>query len=126
MARLGKSKRSESRSEMANTTRMSKSAKSALPYAQRLIGDKDAQAQLRTAYTKLREAYGRAAGKPARKAAEDKKLQRSLGEAAESIRSAVGSLQQPPRKRRRRRGARVLVLALLAGGAVLAAKQASS
>lgn len=102
--------------------RKSRSARSAMPYAQRLIADQYVQDQLRNAFVKLRDVYGRAARQQGR-AAEDKQLYGSLREAATSIRRAVGAIQEPPKPKHR--GRRVLVLALLAGGAALLAKQAS-
>ena|SRR5205807_4645481 len=105
-------------------SRSARSARSAMPYAQRLMADQFVQDQLRNAFVKLREAYGRAARHPG-KAADDKQLYGSVREAATSIRRAVGAIQQPPPKPKHR-GRRVFVLALLAGGAALLAKQASS
>jgi hypothetical protein len=104
-------------------SRSARSARSAMPYAQRLMGDQYVQDQLRNAFVKLRDVYGRAARQQGR-AAEDKQLYGSLREAATSIRRAVGAIQEPPPKPKHR-GRRVLVLALLAGGAALLAKQAS-
>jgi hypothetical protein len=101
-----------------------RTARSAMPYAQRLIGDEYIQDQLRNAFVKLRDVYGRAARHPG-KAAEDKQLYGSLREAVTSIRRAVGAIQEPPPKPKRR-GRQVLVLAMLATGAALLAKQASS
>jgi len=104
-------------------SRSARSARSAMPYAQRLMADQYVQDQLRNAFMKLREAYGRAARHPG-KAAEDKQLYGSVREAATSIRRAVGAIQEPPKPKRR--GRQVFVLALLATGAALLAKQASS
>jgi hypothetical protein len=104
-------------------TKGARKARSAMPYAQRLVGDQYVQDQLGNAYTKLRAVYARAARQPG-KAAEDKQLYGNLREAVTSIRRAVGAIQEPPPKPKRR-GRRVLVLATLAVGAALLAKQAS-
>lgn len=99
-------------------------ARSAIPYAQRLISDEYVQEQLSTALMKLQEVYARAARQRGR-AAEDKKLYDGLREAATSIRRAVGAIQEPPPKPKHR-GRRLAMLALAAAGAALLAKQASS
>ncbi len=108
---------------MAAKDRFSKASEAAQtarrhPYVQRLLHDRELRANLATAYTAARSAYGRISnGKPATKALmEDKKLQRELKQAVEALRDASSSLKQPPpRKRRRARGAGLLVL-MLAGG----------
>jgi hypothetical protein len=105
-------------------SRSARSTRSAMPYAQRLVGDQYVQDQLRNAAVKLRDVYMRAARQPG-KAAEDKQLYGNLREAVTSIRRAVGAIQQPPPKPKHR-GRRILVVALLGAGAALLAKQASS
>ena len=60
------------------------------PYVQRLIEDDDLREELRGAYESARKAYGRIDDKGPAKAFEDKKVQRDLKQAAESLKSAAG------------------------------------
>jgi ferric-dicitrate binding protein FerR (iron transport regulator) len=90
-------------------------AKSALPYARRLLEDEYVQEQLRSAAVALRTAYGRARAERA-DATEDKRLYGHVREAAISLRKATTALQRPkpaPRKRRFRKAA---TLAFALGG----------
>jgi hypothetical protein len=89
-------------------------------YVQRLVEDDELRDNLRTAYTSARKAYTRMSnGKgPVRAVTEDKKVQKELKEAANSLRDAAESLRGG-RRRKRRRG-RVLVLALVGAGLALA------
>jgi hypothetical protein len=88
------------------------------PYVQRLIEDDDLRANIREAFESARHAYTRIAnGKgPARALMEDKKVQRDLRKAAESMR--VASEQLRGRRRRKGKLRRLLVIALI--GAALA------
>lgn len=100
---------------MANSSR----AKSALPYAQRLLEDEYVQEQLREALTGLRNAYGRAARERAQ-AVDDKKLYGNLRRAATSIRNAtMAARPEPPPKRR---GRKLLIIGLAGTGAVMLAR----
>lgn len=94
----------------------SKRAKSALPYAQRVVEDEYVQAQLRNALARLQEAWVRAA-RQGDKAAEDKKLYANLREAATSIRRAALRVQRKPPPKRR--GRKLAVVALAGAGAAL-------
>jgi hypothetical protein len=93
-------------------------------YVKRLLEDEELRANLVTAYTAARSAYGRVGnGRPATKAIfEDRKLQRELLAAAVALREASDALKQPPRRPRRRRGGpgRLLLLALVGGVLALA------
>jgi hypothetical protein len=90
-------------------------------YLKRLVEDEELRSNLLSAYVAARSAYGRMSnGKPATQALfEDRKLQKELKQAANSLREATSSLREPP-KRTRRRGGLGRSLLLLAGGAVLA------
>lgn len=88
------------------------------PYVQRLIEDDDLRDELRAAFDSAKKAYGRIDSKGPQKALEDKKVQRDLKHAAESLKSAADSLREPP-KRKRRLG-RVVLLALVGAGLALA------
>jgi hypothetical protein len=85
-------------------------------YVQRLIDDEDLRDDLRKAFESARKAYGRIDGKGPAKALEDKKVQRELKRAADSLKSAADALREPP-KRKSRLG-RMLLVAFL--GALLA------
>jgi hypothetical protein len=90
-------------------------------YLQRLIEDEELRSSLLAAYASARSAYGRMSnGKPASQALfEDRKLQRELKDAADSLRKVSSSLREPP-KRARRRGGLGRSLVLIMVGAVLA------
>jgi hypothetical protein len=92
------------------------------PYVQRLIQDPAVRDELRTALDAGRSAYGRLSnGKgPAKVIIEDKKFQKELAQASESLRSVSESLRQGPKRKKRRLGlGRLLLLALIGGGVAL-------
>jgi hypothetical protein len=89
------------------------------PYVQRLIEDDDLRDNLRDAFDAARGAYARATGngKGAVKAVTtDKKVQKDLRAAAESLREASDQLRAP--KKRRSRLGRIILLGLV--GAAIA------
>jgi hypothetical protein len=88
------------------------------PYVQRLVEDAELREELRDAFESARKAYGRIDGKRPGKAFEDKKVQRDLKQAAESLKSAADSLREPPK----RRGGfgRLLLLGLVGAALALA------
>jgi hypothetical protein len=91
------------------------------PYVQRLIEDEDLRDNLRDAFEAARGAYGRATGngKGAVKAVtSDKKVQKDLRTAAESLRDASEQLQGK-RKRKKSRLGRILLLGIVAAGIAL-------
>ncbi len=91
------------------------------PYVQRLIEDKELRANLHDAYDSARKAYGRVSsnGKsPAHAVANDKKVQRDLRAAAESLREASEQIRKP--KKKKSRLGRIIVLGAVAGGVTLA------
>jgi hypothetical protein len=90
-------------------------------YIQRLVEDEELRSNLLSAYAAARSAYGRMSnGKPATQALfQDRKLQRELTDAANSLRQATNSLREPA-KRPRRRGGLGRSLLLLGIGSVLA------
>ncbi|MEX2024645.1 MAG: hypothetical protein WD993_06165 [Thermoleophilaceae bacterium] len=87
------------------------------PYVRRLIEDDELREELRSAFESARKAYGRIDGKGPGRALEDKKVQRELKRAAESLKSAGESLRERPKRRKLGIG-RLLMLAIV--GAVLA------
>jgi hypothetical protein len=89
------------------------------PYVQRLIEDEELRDSLRDAFEAARGAYGRATGngKGAVKAvSSDKKVQKDLRSAAESLREASERLKAPKKRKKSRLGR--LVLFALVGGVI--------
>lgn len=87
------------------------------PYVQRLIEDEELRDSLRDAFEAARGAYTRATGngKGAVKAVtSDKKVQKDLRSAAESLRDASEALKAP-RKRKKSRLGRLILFAIVAG-----------
>lgn len=86
------------------------------PYVQRLIEDDDLRDNLREAFEAARGAYGRATGngKGAVKAVtSDRKVQRDLKQAADSLREASEQLRGE--RRRKGRLGRLILLAIVGG-----------
>src|SRR5262245_19812901 len=113
---------------MGSSSRTQKSAKkvgdaaSAIrsnPYVQRLIEDEDLRDNIREAFEAARDAYARMANgkEPAKALMDDKKVQRDLRRAAESMREASEQLRGK-RKRKSRLG-RLILIALLGAGLAL-------
>jgi hypothetical protein len=87
------------------------------PYVQRLIEDEELRENLRDAFEAARGAYSRATGngKGAVKAVtSDKKVQKDLRTAAESLREATEQLKAP-RKRKKSRLGRLILFGIVAG-----------
>jgi hypothetical protein len=90
------------------------------PYIQRLIEDQDLRDNIRVAFESARDAYGRMAdGKaPAKALLDDKKVQKDLRQAAESLREASDQI----RGKRQRKGltfGRLLMLVIIGTVVVL-------
>ena len=91
------------------------------PYVQRLIEDDELRDNLREAFEAARGAYGRATGngKGAVKAvSSDKKVQKDLRAAAESLREASDRLKAPKKRKKSRLG-RLILFGLVAGAIAL-------
>ena len=86
-------------------------------YVQRLLEDPELRDNLRTAYESARKAYGRMNGKGPTKALDDKKVQRDLKQAVDSLRDAAEALREKP-KRKKRRGRLVLIAVVGAAAAI--------
>ena len=89
------------------------------PYVQRLVEDDELRDSLRDAFEAAKGAYGRATGNskgPVKAVASDKKVQKELREAAESLKEASERLRKPPKKKSGL--GRVILVALI--GAVIA------
>jgi hypothetical protein len=88
------------------------------PYVQRLIEDDDLRENLREAFDSARGALDRANGKGVAKAVtSDKKTQKELRKAAESLQEATERLRKP--KKKKSRLGRLLLLALVGAAAAL-------
>ena len=89
------------------------------PYVQRVIEDDELRESLRDAFEAAKGAYGRATGNGkgvAKAVTSDKKVQKDLRTAAESIREASERLRAP--KKKKSKLGRIVLLALV--GATLA------
>lgn len=89
----------------------------ATPYVQRFIEDESLRNNVRTAIDSASFAYKRLNGRksPQKALLKDKKLQRSIQDAAFSLRDAQSALVGGPKRKKRRLG-RLLVLALVGAG----------
>ena len=91
------------------------------PYVQRLIEDEDLRNSLREAFEAAKGAYGRASGNgkgTVNALTSDKKVQKDLRAAAESLRDASERLRAPKKKRKSRLG-RLVLFAIVAAGIAL-------
>jgi hypothetical protein len=96
------------------------------PYVQRLVEDDELRGNLRDAYEAARHAYGRITdnGKgPVKAVTSDKKVQRDLRTAADSLREASEQLRAP--KKRKGRFGRVILFGAVAGGVALALSESA-
>ena len=92
------------------------------PYVRRIVDDEDLRQNILDAYESARNAYGRLSnGKsPAKAIFDDKKLQKELKTAAESIRDASVALREAPRRRRKGGFGRLVLVGLVGAGLALA------
>jgi hypothetical protein len=92
------------------------------PYVQRVIDDDDLRSDMLQAYESGRAAFGRLSnGKsPSKQLFDDKKLQKDLKQAAESLRDATVALREAPKKQHSGGFGRVLLLGIVGGGLALA------
>jgi hypothetical protein len=91
------------------------------PYVQRLIEDQELRDSLRNAFEAARGAYGRATGNgkgPVKAVTSDKKVQKDLRTAAESLRQASEQLKAP-RKRKKSRLGRLILFGMVAAAIAL-------
>jgi hypothetical protein len=90
------------------------------PYVQRLIEDEDLRESLQDAFEAAKNAYGRATGNgkgTVKAVTSDKKVQKEMRKAAESMQEASERLRSKPKKRKGGIG-RLLLIAIV--GAVIA------
>lgn len=91
------------------------------PYVQRLIEDDELRDSLRDAFEAARGAYGRATDNskgPVKAVSSDKKVQKDLRTAAESLRE-VSERLKAPKKRKKSRLGRLILFALIGGAIAL-------
>lgn len=94
------------------------------PYVQRLIEDEELRDSLRDAFDAAKGAYGRATGNgkgTVKAVTSDKKVQRDLRKAAESLREANDRLRKP--KKRKSTLGRLVLLALIGGIVAMVASE---
>jgi ferric-dicitrate binding protein FerR (iron transport regulator) len=91
------------------------------PYVQRIVQDEDLRDNARAALEAARDAFDRLSSTkkpPAKALMEDKKLQKSLQEAAVNLRDAGTALRDGPQKKKGKLGRRLLLLIVAAGAAL--------
>ena len=91
-------------------------------YVQRVVQDEELRANVRDALENARSAYARLNnGKSASKTVmEDKKFQKDLKNAADSLKDAGTALRDGPKKRKRGGFGKLLLLAIIGGGLAIA------
>ena len=92
------------------------------PYVQRLMEDEKLRESIRDAFESARGAYARATGNgkgTVKAVTSDKKVQKDLRSAAESLREASEQLRAPKRRRRKSRLGRLILLAIVGGAIAL-------
>ena len=91
-------------------------------YVQRLMNDPDLRENLKGAFESGRKAYSRINGKgPVKAVTEDKKTQRELRDAANSLKEVADSLRG--KKQKKRRKGRLLLIAIVGAVVALAASE---
>lgn len=95
------------------------------PYVQRLIEDEELRESIQDAFEAAKNAYGRATGNgkgTVKAVTSDKKVQKEMRKAAESMQEASERLRSKPKKRKGGIG-RLLLLALVGGIVALAVSE---
>ncbi|HEX5783029.1 MAG TPA: hypothetical protein VFX80_13960 [Solirubrobacteraceae bacterium] len=96
------------------------------PYIRRIAEDEDLRQNIVDAYESARKAYGRLSnGKsPSKQIFDDKKLQKEIKNAAESIKDASVALREAPKKKKRGGGlGKVLLVGIAGAGVALAVSE---
>ena len=95
------------------------------PYIRRLAEDEDLRQNIADAYDSARKAYARLSnGKsPSKQIFDDKKLQKEIKNAAESIKDASVALREAPKKKRGGRFGKVLLVGIAGAGVALAVSE---
>lgn len=92
------------------------------PYVQRLIEDEELRSSIRDAFEAARGAYSRAAGNgkgTVKAMTSDKKVQRDLRVAADSLRDASEMLRAPKKRRKKSRLGRLVLIGIVAAAIAL-------
>jgi hypothetical protein len=95
------------------------------PYVQRLMEDEELRESLQDAFEAAKNAYGRATGNgkgTVKAVTSDKKVQKEMRKAAESVQEASERLRSKPKKRKGGIG-RLLLLAVIGGVVALAVSE---
>jgi ferric-dicitrate binding protein FerR (iron transport regulator) len=95
------------------------------PYVQRLMEDDDLRESLKDAFESAKNAYGRATGNgkgTVKAVTSDKKVQKDLRKAAESLQEASETLRSKPKRRKGGIG-RLLLIAIIGGAIALAVSE---
>jgi hypothetical protein len=95
------------------------------PYVQRLIEDEDLRDSLQDAFEAAKKAYGRATGNgtgTVKAVTSDKKVQKDLRKAAESMQEASERLRSKPKRRKGGIG-KLLLLAIVGGIVAMAVSE---
>jgi hypothetical protein len=97
------------------------------PYLRKIVEDEDLRDNIADAYESARKAYARLSnGKsPSKQIFDDKKLQKEIKNAAESIKDASVALREAPKKKRKRSGGfgKVLLVGVAGAGVALAVSE---
>jgi hypothetical protein len=95
------------------------------PYLRRIAEDEDLRQNIVDAYESARKAYGRLSnGKsPSKQIFDDKKLQKEIKNAAESIKDASVALREAPKKKRSGGIGKVLLVGIAGAGVALAVSE---
>ena len=95
------------------------------PYVQRVVDDEDLRSDIVQAYESGRAAFGRLNnGKsPSKQIFDDKKLQKEIKNAAESIKDASVALREAPKKKRSGGFGKVLLIGIAGAGVALAVSE---
>jgi hypothetical protein len=99
------------------------------PYLRRIADDEDLRQNIADAYESARKAYARLSnGKsPSKQIFDDKKLQKEIKNAAESIKDASVALREAPKKKKKKKRsggfAKVLLIGIAGAGVALAVSE---
>ena len=95
------------------------------PYIRRIAEDEDLRQNITDAYESARKAYARLSnGKsPSKQIFDDKKLQKEIKSAAESIKDASVALREAPKKKRSGGLGKVLLVGIAGAGVALAVSE---
>jgi hypothetical protein len=95
------------------------------PYIRRIAEDEDLRQNIVDAYESARKAYARLSnGKsPSKQIFDDKKLQKEIKNAAESIKDASVALREAPKKKRKGGFGRILLIGVAGAGVALAVSE---